>query len=101
MQIDLERETRQAWSWALSEGNLKVVPQLTEMAYKAKKGKKTISLFKVKLVIHINNSKHVGKELYKQDREMGNKIDEIYLHYFRNSEAYKKYIRNEDNKHRA
>lgn len=97
MQVDLERETRQAWSWALSEGNIKVVPQITNVAYRTKKGNKTISLFKVKLVIHINNSKHLGSGLYKQDREMSNKIDEIYLHYFRSSEAYKTYIRNEDN----
>tara|TARA_R110000772_G_scaffold209796_1_gene320330 strand:+ start:621 stop:926 length:306 start_codon:yes stop_codon:yes gene_type:complete len=101
MQLDIEAETRQAWSWALSEGNLKVVPELTATAYKIKRGKKTIGLLKVKLVIHINNSKHVGKELYKQDREMSNKIDEIYLHYFRKSEAYKVYVRNEDNRQRT
>ena len=95
MQIDLEQETRDAWTWALSTGHVKVTPVLTTSAYKYKKERKTVSLFKVKLVIHIDNAKHVGEKLYKQDREMANKIDEIYLHYFRQSEDYKRYVKNE------
>ena len=101
MQIDLEQEIRDAWTWALSTGHVKVTPVLTTSAYKYKKERKTVNVSKVKLVIHIGNAKHEGKELYKQNREMTNKIDEIYLHYFRQSEDYKRYIKNEGYFNRA
>ena len=44
MQIDLEKETRDAWTWALSTGHVKVIPVVTTSAYKHKKERKTISL---------------------------------------------------------
>lgn len=93
MQIDLDHEIRAAWSWAVGTESVKVIPHVTNEFYKQKKGKKTITIPKVKLIVLIGNATHQGEYLYKQNREMSNKIDEIYLHYFRISEDYKHYIK--------
>lgn len=93
MQVEIEAEIRAAWSWAVSTEHVKVIPHVVAEAYKIKRNKKTVTIPKVKLIVLIGNSRHIGEHLYKQDREMSNKIDEIYLHYFRKSEYYKHYLK--------
>lgn len=72
-----------AKSWAFNEKELKVYPEVVRETYKTtdSKGKK-ITLNKVKLIVQIGNSKHVGTQLYKQGLEMTNKANEIYIHYY-------------------
>jgi len=68
-------------SWALKGNHLRVYPVPTKENYTHKVGKKTVNLSYVKLVLEIGNSKHEGKELYKQ-HEMTEKICEIYKYYY-------------------
>lgn len=68
-------------SWALKGSHLRVYPITTKENYTHKVGKKTVNLSYVKLVLEIGNSKHVGKEIYKQ-HEMHEKVCEIYKHYY-------------------
>ena len=72
-----------AMSWALNGNHLRVYPIAVAENYKTKnKLNKTITLNKVKLVIEIGNSKTEGKMLYKQDRELTEAINRIYVHYY-------------------
>mgnify|MGYP001578675069 CR=1 FL=1 len=72
-----------AKSWAFNEKELKVYPEVVRETYKTtnSKGKK-VTLNKVKLIVQIGNSKHVGTQVYRQDAEMVNKVNEIYIHYY-------------------
>ncbi len=75
-----------AMSWALNGEHLKVYPVRTKEFYKTTVnagGKpRKISLCYVKLCIDIGNGRHVGKDTYRQDLQMTNKILEIYTHYY-------------------
>lgn len=76
-------EGQKAMSWALRTHALIVYPVLSNETYKTKNRlNKTITKYKCRLVVRIGNSEHKGKEQYKQDIEMTNKIYEIYLHYY-------------------
>ena len=55
---------------------------LKERVYKTKIKGKTVTLNKVKLQIEIGNGLHLGTGEYKQDKEMSDKIEEIYLYYY-------------------
>jgi hypothetical protein len=72
-----------AKSWAFNEKELKVYPEVVRETYKTtnSKGKK-VTMNKVKLIVQIGNSRHVGTQLYKQGLEMANKANEIYIHYY-------------------
>ena len=76
-------EGQKAMSWALRTHALTVHPVLSNQTYKTKNRlNKTITKYKCRLIVRIGNSEHKGKEQYKQDIEMTNKIYEIYLHYY-------------------
>lgn len=76
-------EGMKAMAWALNGEHLKVTPIVqTNSAYKAKIKGKTVTLNKVKLQIEIGNGLHLGTGEYKQDKEMSDKIEEIYLYYY-------------------
>jgi len=83
----MTREQMKAMSWALNGEHLKVYPVRTKEHYNATVvagGKpKKVSLCYVKLCIEIGNGRHVGKDTYKQDLQMTNKILEIYTHYYK------------------
>ena len=74
-------ECLECMAWALQGNHLRVYPVTTKENYTHKVGKKTRNLSYVKLVLEIGNSKHEGKELYKQ-HEMTEKICEIYKYYY-------------------
>tara|TARA_R110002050_G_scaffold171901_5_gene304005 strand:+ start:418 stop:684 length:267 start_codon:yes stop_codon:yes gene_type:complete len=83
----MDARHRQAMSWALDGNHLRVYPSPIEddiyTTRKSKNGKpKQVAINKVRLVIEIGNSKHLGKFVYKQDVTMTNAIAEIYLHYY-------------------
>lgn len=72
-----------AMSWALNGNHLRVYPIPVAENYKTKnKLNKTITVNKVKLIIEIGNSRTEGKMLYKQDRELTESINRIYMHYY-------------------
>ena len=74
---------QKAMSWALNGNHLRVYPILAQETYKTKnKLNKSITINKVRLVIEIGNSRTEGKLLYKQDRELTEAINKIYLHYY-------------------
>ena len=76
-------EGMKAMSWALNGEHLKVIPVVQiGSAYKTKIKGKTVTLNKVKLQIEIGNGLHLGTGEYKQDKEMSDKIEEIYLYYY-------------------
>ena len=76
-------EWQKAMSWALRTHALTVYPVLSNETYKTKNRlNKTITKYKCRLIVRIGNSEHKGKEQYKQDSEMTDKIYEIYLHYY-------------------
>ncbi len=77
----MDREAMTAMSWALNGNHLKVYPILHKSESYKPKGRKKVTLFKVKLVIEIGNAKHIGTEVYRQD-EITPKICEIYKHYY-------------------
>jgi len=73
-----------AMSWALKGSHLKVYPIMAQETYKTKdKLNKSITINKVRLVIEIGNSRTEGKLLYKQDRELTDAINKIYVHYYK------------------
>ncbi len=75
-----------ARSWAMNGSHLRVFPQLTTSTYSYKSsvdGKpKTKTLNHVNLVIETGNARHVGTQEYKQDTEMTDGINKIYVHYY-------------------
>jgi len=83
----MTKEDMTAMSWALNGNHLKVYPVRTKDHYNVMvntegKPRKTSKCY-VKLCIEIGNAKHIGKEQYKQELEMTNKITEIYKHYYK------------------
>ena len=83
----MTKEDMTAMSWALNGNHLKVYPVRTKEHYNVMvasegKARKTSKCY-VKLCIEIGNGKHIGKDLYKQEVEMTNKITEIYKHYYK------------------
>lgn len=75
-----------ARSWALNGSHLRVFPQVTTSTYSYKSsvdGKpRTKTLNYVNLVIETGNARHVGTQEYKQDTEMTDGINKIYVHYY-------------------
>jgi hypothetical protein len=72
-----------AMLWALKGNHLRVYPVPVAENYKTKnKLNKSITVSKVKLVIEHGNSTIEGKLLYRQDREMTEAINKIYVHYY-------------------
>jgi len=71
-------------SWALRTHSVIVYPIIDRETYKAKSrcGKYTNTINKVRLVVRVGNAEHKGTNLYRQDMEMTNKIQEIYEHYY-------------------
>lgn len=80
-----EDQYRDAESWCL-KNDIKVYPVTTSSTYEIRGARnKKITLPLVRLVLQINNAKHTGKELYRQDEEMTNKMRDIYWHYYNKS----------------
>ncbi len=82
-----------AKSWAISTGALRVYPQTVLQTYgcqvrgndgKYRRGSKHY----VELVIETGNSRHVGKHHYEQGQQMTDKINEIYIHYYKQANPY-------------
>lgn len=76
-----------AKSWAFTTGALRVYPQCVletyTHSYTTKDGKKrTKQKHYVQLVVETGNSRHVGKHQYEQEKQMTDKINEIYVHYY-------------------
>ena len=85
--MEKSSEQSKAMSWALRGDHLKVYPITTDKTYSVVKNPPGRKPYKatmnyVKLVIETGNAKHIGKDLYKQDSEMGDKISQIYIHYY-------------------
>ena len=79
----MTKEVQKAMSWAFRTNALLVYPEASNETYKTKNRlNKSITVRKCRLVIRIGNAEHKGKEQYKQNSEMSNKIGEIYLHYY-------------------
>lgn len=79
----MHEEGRKAMSWALRTHSVLVYPVLGNETYKTKNNlNKSITKYKCRLVVRIGNSEHKGKGQYKQEKEMTDKIYEIYLHYY-------------------
>lgn len=74
---------QKAMSWALNGNHLRVYPIIAQPTYKTKNRlNKSVTVNKVKLVIESGNSRTEGKMLYKQDRELTEAINRIYVHYY-------------------
>ena len=72
-----------AMLWALNGNHLRVYPVPVDENYKTKnKLNKSDTINKVKLVIEHGNSTIEGKLLYKQDREMTEAIQKLYVYYY-------------------
>ena len=69
-------KTMEAFKWCIENG-ITIYPICLQEFYM--EGKRKIN--KVKIEININGSKLQGKQIYKQDQELHNKISELYLHY--------------------
>jgi|TARA_R110000823_G_C15891599_1_gene496060 hypothetical protein len=70
-------------SWALKNG-IRVYPIPVKEYYTTKVANKKRNMCKVKLCVEINNAKHMGQEVYKQDTTLTDKVAEIYKHYYDN-----------------
>ena len=82
-----DARVREAFNWAIDGKHLRVYPQPIDgdiyTAKRLRNGKyRTVSINKVRLVIEIEGSKHLGKFIYKQDAEMSIAVGNIYLHYY-------------------
>lgn len=75
-------QIEKAKSWCF-KNHIKVVPVLAETSYQIRGARnKKIDLRHVRIVIDLNDAQHVGKEVYRQDQELTDKCNEIYLHYY-------------------
>lgn len=82
-----------AKSWAFSTGALRVYPQTVidtyTYSYVTKDGRRrTKQKHYVQLIIETGNSRHVGKHQYEQEQQMTDKINEIYIHYYKQAHPY-------------
>ena len=66
----------EAFRWCVENG-ITIYPICLQDYYN--EGKRKIN--KVKIEVNINGSKIQGKQVYKQDQELNDKISELYLHY--------------------
>jgi len=82
-------------SWALRTKSLKVYPIPAGGNHTLRisnNGKvKNVSLPNMKLIVEIGNGKHIGKTIYKQNNELYDKMEEMYLHYWYKSEDFREY----------
>lgn len=69
-------KTMEAFRWCVENG-ITIYPVCLNEFYM--EGKRKVN--KVRLEININGSKIQGKQVYKQDQELNDKISELYLHY--------------------
>ena len=69
-------KTMEAFKWCVENG-ITIYPVCLNEFYMD--GKRKVN--KVRLEININGSKIQGKQVYKQDQELNDKISELYLHY--------------------
>ena len=69
-------KTMEAFRWCVENG-ITIYPVCLNEFYMD--GKRKVN--KVRLEININGSKIQGKQVYKQDQELNDKISELYLHY--------------------
>lgn len=69
-------KTMEAFRWCVENG-ITIYPICLQDYYN--EGKRKIN--KVKIEVNINGSKIQGKQVYKQDQELNDKISELYLHY--------------------
>jgi len=69
-------KTMEAFKWCVENG-ITIYPVCLNEFYM--EGKRKIN--KVRLEININGSKIQGKQVYKQDQELNDKISELYLYY--------------------
>lgn len=69
-------KTMEAFRWCVENG-ITIYPVCLNEYYND--GKRKVN--KVRLEININGSKIQGKQVYKQDQELNDKISELYLHY--------------------
>ena len=69
-------KTMEAFRWCIENG-ITIYPVCLNEFYMD--GKRKVN--KVRLEININGSKIQGKQVYKQDQELNDKISELYLHY--------------------
>ena len=93
IQISIMNIQDKAKSWAIGTGALRVYPQTVLDTYgcqvKGNDGKyRRGSKHYVELVIETGNSRHVGKHRYEQEQQMTEKINEIYIHYYKQAHPY-------------
>ena len=69
-------KTMEAFRWCVNNG-ITIYPVCLQEFYM--EGRRKIN--KVRLEVNINGSKIQGKQVYKQDQELNDKISELYLHY--------------------
>ena len=69
-------KTMEAFRWCVNNG-ITIYPVCLQEFYMD--GRRKIN--KVRLEVNINGSKIQGKQVYKQDQELNDKISELYLHY--------------------
>lgn len=82
-----------AKSWAFTTNSLRVYPQTVidtyTYTYRSKDGKRrSKQKHYVQLIIETGNSRHVGKHQYEQEAQMTDKINEIYVHYYKQANPY-------------
>jgi hypothetical protein len=69
--------------WANKEG-IRAYPIPVKEFYTTKIKNKTVNMCKVKICVEVNNAKHMGQDVYKQDDTLTDKIAEIYKYYYEN-----------------
>ena len=85
--MEISKDWIKAQQWALAGSHLKayavpVKETYTERVNRSGKKPYKATIHYCKICIEIGNAKHYGKEQYKQDSSLANKIKEIYLHYY-------------------
>jgi len=68
----MTRIVRDAISWCLKNDIKVIVKPLTRTRRP-----------EVKLEIHRDGRRQIGKEIYKQDKKLGDKIQELYLYLYK------------------
>ena len=70
--------------WAFKTESVIIYPLVIKDAptYSYTVGNKKVVLQKAKIVIKVGNGETVGESFYKQDSELENKINELYIYYY-------------------
>lgn len=86
----MRNEAITARLWALKDDKVIIYPVVVPGAptYSYKTGNRKVVLQKVKVAIKIGNSETIGEKFFKQDTELEEIINQLYIYYYERAHSH-------------